>query len=371
MWFCEDIVDKVMRKRVSMQRFLVLLIGIFIALLSLEVGLRLLGFISKKDIGVPAQSFVAGKAKPYVILCLGNSFTEGVGAPPQMSYPAQLQRMCDGKMQGKNIVVINKGESAQNSAELLIKLNSNINTYNPDLIILQTGQPNEWNYLRYTDYLNRKDKEGSFLKRVHYYFLELFSEFRVFRLYLLFKGNLKVKHDHATALVVNRQPKEYTEAGQFILTTATRLAVDKAFVVDQAMVRRSLGVFKEWTKKDPEAPLNYAAVGYLYRLQGNDDEALKWFIKGVIVGRPDNRDKMYAYNGLRRLRRVDKGVHNDEINKKIDKFIDRYTKSNPDIAFQLKLLSDAEIGAWLESDLKEIVDIIRHKKIRIIVQNYP
>ena len=225
-----------------MKRILVFLFGVVLVLVTVEAGLRFIGLVSKKNTDVPTSALFKQQGKPFIILCLGNSYTEGVGAPPCMSYPAQLNRMCDERMKGKNIIVINKGEGAQNTAELLGDLKVNIKTYRPDLIILQTGQPNEWNYLKHTDYLRRKDRAPTFLKLAGYYFRELLSESRVFRLCLLFNENFKNKPDHAGPLMLYRQQKDYIEAMQFIRTISTRLAVDRSFVVDQCMLTRSLGV---------------------------------------------------------------------------------------------------------------------------------
>jgi hypothetical protein len=60
------------------------------------------------------------------VLCLGNSYTVGIGAVPEMSYPAQLERMLRKDITHQDVVVINKGRCVQSTGELLSDLKSNI-----------------------------------------------------------------------------------------------------------------------------------------------------------------------------------------------------------------------------------------------------
>lgn len=71
------------------------------------------------------------------------------------------------------------------------------------------------------------------------------------------------------------------------------------------------------------------------------------------------------------MKGLKKGVHNDDINKKIDAFVRDFTTAHPDHVWNLVSLSDEEISSWVESDVREIIRIVRGKNIRIIWQNYP
>ena len=61
--------------------------GAFILALCLEMFLRGVG--SLYVTAVPATERKAGGA--YTVLCIGDSFTNGAGAPPESSYPRQLE----------------------------------------------------------------------------------------------------------------------------------------------------------------------------------------------------------------------------------------------------------------------------------------
>ncbi len=175
-----------------MKRIFVFIIGMLTALFLLETGLRLGSYIYQRKRHCPAQSAVEKSGMKYVILCLGNSYTMGVGAPHDMSYPAQLQRLFDHKVGGKNVIVINAGVGAQNTAELLADLTNNINTFHPQLVILQTGQPNSWNYLNYADYLRRDHYARSYMKWFRNNLYDVCYKSSVFRLIKLLVYN----HDH-------------------------------------------------------------------------------------------------------------------------------------------------------------------------------
>jgi len=74
------------------------------------------------------------------ILCIGDSFTFGVGAPEGESYPDHLQRML-----GDSGTVINTGWPGANSAMLLKKLPQWLEQYRPDYVFVLAGRNNTYN----------------------------------------------------------------------------------------------------------------------------------------------------------------------------------------------------------------------------------
>jgi lysophospholipase L1-like esterase len=78
------------------------------------------------------------------ILCVGDSFTEGVGAAPGYSYPHQLgRRLAQG---GTGPRVINAGHSGQNSAELLESLPELLHEHRPRWVAILVGTANTWDF---------------------------------------------------------------------------------------------------------------------------------------------------------------------------------------------------------------------------------
>lgn len=105
-----------------------------------------------------ASFFLLGKVKPrlvrpsaaptnFNILCLGNSYTAGTGAPPGHAYCDYLQRrLAEHPIYSKyDARVINLGQRSFNSREILSALPREIERYRPRLILLMTGEPNYWN----------------------------------------------------------------------------------------------------------------------------------------------------------------------------------------------------------------------------------
>ncbi|WP_062269361.1 GDSL-type esterase/lipase family protein [Endozoicomonas arenosclerae] len=70
--------------------------------------------------------------KDSVIVAFGDSLTQGVGTTEENSYPSVLQREL-------GVQVINEGVSGETSAEGLARLESVLQKYNPDLVILFYG----------------------------------------------------------------------------------------------------------------------------------------------------------------------------------------------------------------------------------------
>ncbi|MEI8011965.1 MAG: hypothetical protein WCI27_05725 [Candidatus Omnitrophota bacterium] len=166
-----------------MKRILIFLVGVIAALSLLEIGLRLASFIYQESRKISFQVTTKTDMKKFVVLCLGNSYTLGMGVSPEMSYPSQLHRMLDQK--GINNLVINKGVACQNTSQLLSELRGYIRKYHPDLIILQTGNVNPWNYSRYIDYLSREKKRSSAVIYFKNVLANLMYESRVYRLLIL------------------------------------------------------------------------------------------------------------------------------------------------------------------------------------------
>lgn len=88
----------------------------------IEVGLRIAGFIHKKRATFDQISLNSDKENYYTILCLGDSFSVGVGALQENSYPRQLERLINSKAKGKMVKVINGAIGGYNTRQVLNKL---------------------------------------------------------------------------------------------------------------------------------------------------------------------------------------------------------------------------------------------------------
>ena len=80
-------------------------------------------------------------ATPFSIVTLGSSSTQGTGASsPAMSYPAQLQRLFDDDFGGHPAVAVtNKGVAGEDIDDMTKRLDADVLSRRPDLVIWQVG----------------------------------------------------------------------------------------------------------------------------------------------------------------------------------------------------------------------------------------
>ena len=80
----------------------------------------------------PAPTAAKTKAGPEIIVCFGDSLTAGIGATKGMDYPSQLAGMI-----GKPI--INKGVSGDTTSSALKRLNRDVLSAKPDIVLITLG----------------------------------------------------------------------------------------------------------------------------------------------------------------------------------------------------------------------------------------
>ncbi len=122
----------------------VVLLGLLLAAVVLEIGLRIVGATYVQR----SRSDDASGDAEYTILCVGDSFTWGAGAPAGETYPRQLQAHLDEREPGR-FEVVNRGVGGTNSSQLLETLPGHLIDVEPDLVILMTGSANVWNRYGY------------------------------------------------------------------------------------------------------------------------------------------------------------------------------------------------------------------------------
>ncbi len=354
------------------QILFIFFVGVIAALFLLEIGLRLWSFTYQKSRRVPVHQGVDMHIeKPYIILCLGNSYTVGVGAPLNKSYPSQLQQLLNNRIKGRGILVINKGVVAQNTAELLIDLKLIILEYHPDLVILQSGQANQFNNLKYTNYLRRKEKSLSFWNAINYFCLEFFHESRVYKLIRIFNYDKKLRV--ASVGSSYQQNEKYLNAVAFIDTLLDRVAFS---YTDQLKIQEAHKIFKDGILKEPGNPQNYAEIAFIYGIQGDYGKSFYWHNMALNVARASHsRDWIIGESRwIRNIKKCSRLYVFNPIFKHLDNSICNYIFSDlkrPDKDFLLVPLEDIEIIQWIEFDLKEIIGILEDRHIKLIIQDYP
>lgn len=89
------------------------------------------------------------RGEPLVIVAIGSSSTEGIGAStPEKRYPASLRRFLSERFPGVDIMVHNRGIGGQAADEMLARFDADLWPRKPHLVLWQTGTIEA---LRHTD----------------------------------------------------------------------------------------------------------------------------------------------------------------------------------------------------------------------------
>jgi len=106
--------------------------------LLLQAGAYAVYLANRKDIAsAPAQS--------QTVLCVGDSWTHGMGTSDaaQHSYPSVLERVLRERTK-QEWSVVNGGQSGQNSRDVLLRLQSQLDTVKPQVVCVLIGRNDQW-----------------------------------------------------------------------------------------------------------------------------------------------------------------------------------------------------------------------------------
>lgn len=127
----------------STKRKIFNLVGLPIAVVVLlEIFLRGLGFLVSLQ-ALHAQNFwQSAPDAAYTILCIGDSWTAG---QPAGNYPDDLQAALMKLHPGRRLRVVNAGMGGSNSSQALRRLTEFLPAYQPQMVIVMTGNNDHWN----------------------------------------------------------------------------------------------------------------------------------------------------------------------------------------------------------------------------------
>lgn len=93
------------------------------------------------DLGVTldAARKAVAERKQLRIVAIGSSSTQGYGAAPGNSYPAQVMKRLGGTLKGVEIVVFNRGIGGQDTDAMADRIERDVIAEKPDLVIFQAG----------------------------------------------------------------------------------------------------------------------------------------------------------------------------------------------------------------------------------------
>ncbi len=113
--------------------------GLGLAILLLEIGLRLGGWaflLARREAPPP---ITAMSNDSYRVLCLGESTTADLAVQGRKSYPAQLQRILNERAGEDRFAVINRGVPATTTDLIVAELPDLLDRQRPDLVVTMMG----------------------------------------------------------------------------------------------------------------------------------------------------------------------------------------------------------------------------------------
>ena len=286
---------------------------------------------------------------PPVILCLGDSFTYGVGAAPGQSYPDRLQSLLD--RSGKRFTVLRRGFPGENSYGLRLKLAEALDQDCPSQVVLLAGV-NNTDLFRPNSYLRAN---GGFRDR--FQADEFFAGSRV---YALLRAAFPVPPPPRRA---SWEPKVPAPPATLARIQAAR-ALQQAgrLAVAEAGLRRAL----RESPGDPEAL--YAMGLFHIQAHGRAADAVRWLSDARGRSPEDLRIRLDLARALHRA-----GKPAESLNEL--RFI---IGKDPGAAHLAVLLrrglperpDETGLGRMTAYDLERMAAAARRRKIPVILMTY-
>lgn len=258
------------------RRIFIIIISLFLFFSVIEICLRGIGYfylLLHRGRIISQNSFK--------ILCLGDSFTFGVGADSvSQSYPAQLEKLLNENYKDKHFEVVNLGVPGFNSSQVFNDLKKNIRRYNPDLLIVLTGINNE-SHLLDTNYSLALDNRKVFFQKIRFFLNRL----RFYKLLRACVVNLKSKIStcKSTKEILKKQDLTY---GGRDLRKIVEMHI-KNLTIDTQRYKEAIAEFKQRIKLNPDDSSPHYQLGWLYKMSGMDKLAIEEFERSLQIN-PDD-----------------------------------------------------------------------------------
>ena len=264
------------------KHFKYIMITILLLVVTLEILMRLIGFIptAPQDIANQASQW---DSQSFRILTLGESTTAG----HETSWPGELEKKLRANCGDQNVHVFNGGVSSATTSYLLAHIQSQVKRFQPHLVIIMAGI----NDIYYTKYdFDADSKWRLFLDRI-----------RVVKLYRWVKDNIKYslkKYGKRNRIHIDEHlpPDQWREFNEFSKIFNSN--------IDSENVDLSLSAARKilWKYEDNLTMAKYVLdeiiQGKYYNLKGEPKTKVSDFIinqSNIILSRVDNFVEAISY----------------------------------------------------------------------------
>lgn len=405
--------------------------GIAIILIILELGLKITGGFYQK---AADDNMLKTYPADVTILCVGDSYTFGLGAAPEFRYPTVLEKKLHKKYKS-SFCVVNAGVCGINTSQIKAQLPTMLQYVKPDIILLMAGGANRWNTEGFYQHQIKKPKQSFFNKLAHH--------ISIFKLTKLFIRNIQTRKKRSKAifreldidkftpesmptplpeikgmdLKTMQLPKindpfcenlaqcvtspgthsfkELVKQGKFLfdngkfeksvyclLTAAKTSPIDRQYYhlnhnlgllhYYLGQPEKALFFYKRSIQCRPFSPSwNYIRIGETLLLLGQNDRAWKWIFEGIKA----NPYESEFYHAIRTsLNELSPEQKRERVNKYI-KDLKTLPANNSNCIndFLACLHSELEpdsILHWVVSDIKDIIKMANKANCEVILMDY-
>ncbi|MDD4893908.1 MAG: GDSL-type esterase/lipase family protein [Candidatus Omnitrophica bacterium] len=334
---------------------------LFLALFSLaavffllEAGLRVAGYIYYSHRVKNRASHIKNE-NTIRILCVGDSFTFGVGASDGYSYPQQLEKLLNKNDSGHKFIVYNQGIPGENSSQMLNKLPKYLEKYMPHIVIIMAGADNKWN-LYESNYFLFKKGAGALFYRMD----ASLSCLRSYKLCKILIGGLRNKS-------LGIQPKHKYQDNNQAAAQAHSLSAKE--YIDKGALGFAIAEYKKALEINPMDSSSIIGLADVYQCKEENAKA-EQILKKAIEADPNS---IRAYDTLWKL------YWRTKRDKLALEVISQQLKIDPSnetlkriSRVGLPSLDDERIfKKLLEYDLENMIKLIKTRGAKVILQNYP
>jgi lysophospholipase L1-like esterase len=346
---------------------------IIINLLLLEIFLRIVGFAYQRK--ASPERIIKRDKNQYVILCLGDSFTYGIGSnedgydtAPGRSYPEQLEALLNKNVNGLPVRVVNGGRPGMTTATIFDEFEEQLKETKPNLIILLAGTNNTTNPYGYSNYLRQKT--------LSYTLRNFLCSMKVYKLIKYLSADLKNKNSQAPEECVDlssRKPNKQKKhpalrQAQKDWNARNQLAhqLTQEGKLQEAILAHEKNLEKWHYAHD--AAFSYGCIANLYFRLGQREESRRYYQLAI-----DADPICYSHYYVAYMQNF---VLDQELSEQDLHFLKKYTQVNSRARDVLGQIVDQqryykEFKSWLTADIDKMVVIAKRQGIRIVLQNYP